>query len=48
MATRYPGDHGRLQALSVVEEGGDKRINMAYLAIIVCLILSILEYNDRF
>ncbi|CAF0951125.1 unnamed protein product [Adineta ricciae] len=34
VATRYPGDHGRLQALSVVEEGGDKRINMAYLAII--------------
>ncbi|CAF0882736.1 unnamed protein product [Adineta steineri] len=34
VANRYPGDNNRLQALSIVEEGGDKRINMAYLAIV--------------
>ncbi|CAF0886209.1 unnamed protein product [Adineta steineri] len=34
VASRYPGDNDRLQALSIVEEGGDKRINMAYLAIV--------------
>lgn len=35
MAARYPGDNDRLRALSIVEEGGDKRINMAHLAIVV-------------
>ncbi|CAF2485329.1 unnamed protein product [Rotaria sp. Silwood2] len=34
VAARYPGDGNRLQALSIVEEGNDKRINMAYLAIV--------------
>ena len=36
VAARYPGDNNRLRDLSIVEEGGDKRINMAYLAIVVC------------
>ena len=35
VADRYPGDNDRIRALSIVEEGDDKRINMAYLAIVV-------------
>ena len=35
MAAHYPGDNNRLRDLSIVEEDGDKRINMAYLAIVV-------------
>ncbi|CAF4206674.1 unnamed protein product [Rotaria magnacalcarata] len=34
VAARYPGDWGRLRDLSIVEEDGEKRINMAYLAIV--------------
>lgn len=34
VAARYPGDNERLRALSIVEEGGEKRINMAHLAIV--------------
>ncbi|CAF4654013.1 unnamed protein product, partial [Rotaria socialis] len=34
VAVRYPNDVGRLRDLSIVEEGNDKRINMAYLAIV--------------
>jgi starch phosphorylase len=35
VAARYPGDNTRLRNLSIVEEGSDKRINMAHLAIVV-------------
>jgi starch phosphorylase len=35
VAARYPGDNNRIRDLSIVEEGDDKRINMAYLAIVV-------------
>ena len=35
VAARYPDDSDRIRALSIVEEGDDKRINMAYLAIVV-------------
>jgi glycogen phosphorylase len=35
VAARYPGNNDQLRALSIVEEGDDKRINMAYLAIVV-------------
>lgn len=31
---RWPGDMDRLRMLSIVEEEPDKRINMAYLAIV--------------
>ncbi|CAF1156726.1 unnamed protein product [Didymodactylos carnosus] len=31
---RYPNDFDRARILSIVEEGGEKRINMAYLAIV--------------
>ncbi|CAF0918355.1 unnamed protein product [Adineta ricciae] len=34
VAARYPGDNDRIRNLSIVEEGDDKRINMAYLAIV--------------
>ncbi|CAF1280404.1 unnamed protein product [Rotaria sordida] len=37
VAARYPGDSDRLRALSIVEEGDEKRINMAYLAIVVIM-----------
>uniref|UniRef100_V9KFX0 Alpha-1,4 glucan phosphorylase n=1 Tax=Callorhinchus milii TaxID=7868 RepID=V9KFX0_CALMI len=30
----YPGDHGRMKRMSLVEEGDTKRINMAYLCIV--------------
>jgi starch phosphorylase len=35
VAATYPGDNNRLRNLSIVEEGQDKRINMAHLAIVV-------------
>ncbi|CAF0977200.1 unnamed protein product [Rotaria magnacalcarata] len=34
VAARYPNDVARRRDLSIVEEGDDKRINMAYLAIV--------------
>ncbi|CAF1465107.1 unnamed protein product, partial [Rotaria sordida] len=34
VSARYPNDGNRLRDLSIVEEGGDKRINMAHLAIV--------------
>ena len=34
VAKKYPGDHDRLRRMSIVEEDGEKRINMAHLCII--------------
>ncbi|XP_070774206.1 glycogen phosphorylase, muscle form-like isoform X2 [Enoplosus armatus] len=34
VAARYPGDNGRLSRMSLIEEGGQKRINMAHLCIV--------------
>ncbi len=34
MEKKWPGDSDRLRSLSIVEEGGEKRINMAHLAIV--------------
>ncbi|GAB1599143.1 glycogen phosphorylase, muscle form-like [Argonauta hians] len=34
VSRRYPGDCGRLQRMSIVEEGHEKKINMAHLSII--------------
>ncbi|XP_056020712.1 glycogen phosphorylase, muscle form-like isoform X2 [Ostrea edulis] len=34
VAAKYPGDEGKLRRMSVVEEDGEKKINMAYLSII--------------
>ena len=31
---RFPGDMDRLRRMSIVEEEGDKRINMAHLSIV--------------
>ncbi len=31
---RWPGDMDRLRRMSLVEEGGEKRVNMAHLAIV--------------
>ena len=31
---RWPGDHDRLRRMSLVEEGDEKRINMAHLCIV--------------
>ena len=36
MGKKWPGDMDKLRAMSVVEEDGEKRINMAYLCIISC------------
>jgi starch phosphorylase len=32
--TRYPGDDARRRALSIIDDGGDRRVRMAHLAII--------------
>lgn len=34
VAKKYPGDFERMRRMSLVEEDGDKRINMAYLSIV--------------
>jgi len=34
VAARYPGDTERLRRMSLIEEEGEKRVNMAYLAIV--------------
>ena len=34
VAAKYPGDMGKMRRLSIVEEDGGKRINMAHLAIV--------------
>ncbi|XP_068571936.1 glycogen phosphorylase, muscle form [Cebidichthys violaceus] len=34
VAAMFPGDHGRLSRMSLIEEGGQKRINMAHLCIV--------------
>lgn len=34
VAAKYPGDSDRLCRMSLIEEGGQKRINMAHLCIV--------------
>lgn len=34
VAAKYPGDNDRLRRMSLIEEGGQKRINMAHLCIV--------------
>ena len=34
MRTRFPGDEGRVERVSLVEEGGERKIRMANLAIV--------------
>ena len=34
MKQLYPGDDDRLRRMSIIEEGGEKRVNMAHLAIV--------------
>ncbi len=34
VAKAFPGDNDRLRRMSMVEEEGEKRVNMAYLAIV--------------
>ncbi|XP_078392137.1 glycogen phosphorylase, muscle form-like [Cetorhinus maximus] len=34
VAKKFPGDHDRLRRMSLIEEGGSKRINMAHLCIV--------------
>ena len=34
MAKAFPDDSGKLREMSLIEEDGEKRINMAYLAIV--------------
>ncbi|XP_076024706.1 glycogen phosphorylase, muscle form [Genypterus blacodes] len=34
VAAKFPGDHDRLCRMSLIEEGGQKRINMAFLCIV--------------
>jgi starch phosphorylase len=36
VAARFPGDNDRLKRMSIVEEGGNKKIRMAHLAVIGC------------
>ncbi len=33
---RYPGDHERCRQLSIIDDGGDRRVRMAHLAVIGC------------
>lgn len=34
MSAKFPGDFDRMRRMSLVEEEGEKRINMAHLAIV--------------
>lgn len=34
VAAKFPGDNDRLRRMSLIEEGGQKRINMAHLCIV--------------
>lgn len=34
VSAKFPGDHDRLRRMSLIEEGGQKRINMAHLCIV--------------
>lgn len=34
MLEKWPGDMDRLRRMSIIEEDGEKRVNMAYLCII--------------
>lgn len=34
VAAKYPGDGDRMRRMSLIEEGGQKRINMAHLCIV--------------
>ena len=34
MSKRWPGDMDRMRRMSLIEEGGDKKINMAHLCIV--------------
>ncbi|MFI3136121.1 MAG: glycogen/starch/alpha-glucan phosphorylase [Methylococcaceae bacterium] len=34
VSARWPGDHERLANMSIIEEGGEQRVRMAYLAIV--------------
>jgi len=34
VAKRWPGDMDRLRRMSIIEEGGEKKINMAHLCIV--------------
>ena len=34
VAAKFPGDNDRLSRMSLIEEGGQKRINMAHLCIV--------------
>lgn len=34
MAKRWPGDSDRMRRMSIIEEGGEKKINMAHLSIV--------------
>ncbi len=34
VSARWPGDHERLARMSLIEEGGDQKVRMAYLAIV--------------
>ena len=34
VAAKFPGDTDRLRRMSLIEEGGQKKINMAYMCIV--------------
>ena len=34
MAKRWPGDMDRMRRMSIIEEGGEKKVNMAHLCIV--------------
>jgi starch phosphorylase len=36
ISLRWPGDFGRQQRMSIIEDGSEKQIRMAYLAIVAC------------
>lgn len=34
VAEKWPGDFDRMRRMSLIEEGGEKKVNMAHLAIV--------------
>lgn len=36
VAKKWPGDMGRMSRMSLIEEGTEKKINMAHLSIVGC------------
>jgi starch phosphorylase len=48
VSQRWPEDHGRLQRMSIIEEGAEPQVRMAYLAIVgSCSVNGVAELHSR-